>query len=264
VTFNVFIAVILEAYDESENRDAAEISNDQLSSFAAAWALFDSKGDQKIPLSSVIPLLNRVETPLGYLSSRMVVTAANHDSDTYDVEDIDNADIRYRHVPRSVLILRSDLNLLPNEVKLGKLEIKTIVHMIPNPEMSKKMLPEFDLQVRQNPDNVSEPNIYFLEFCLACTKRAYVKRGILIRNDLIVNTKLIQKAISNSVQEAPDSNRVDAAAYLSVLRIAGAYRQFKFRKSLHDKVLAHMRSKEPIISNVETPEKDVPSSPDIN
>merc|ERR1711871_1767299 len=105
------------------------MGNDQLLSFASAWALFDSGGDQKIPLSSVIPLLNRVETPLGYLSSRMVVTAANHNSDTYDVEDIDNADIRYRHVPRSVLILRSDLNLLPNEVKLGKLETKTIVHM---------------------------------------------------------------------------------------------------------------------------------------
>lgn len=244
VTFNVFIAVILEAYDESEDRDSAEIKDEQLDAFVKTWSIFDPDGDHRIPLIDVVPLLNRVQHPLGYLSPRLKIINVNMDG-TYNVCDVKYGDKLYENVPRSLLILPDHLSVHPDEIDELPLEAGTEVFKQIAPKEAQAKLVQFNLTARQ--EEGSEPSIFFLELCIACARRAYASQGILEHAALEVDHQLIEKAVSQAIPGAKSLHKKidgDAHAYISLLNIANTFKKLRFRKQLHEKVVKFLKTKQ--------------------
>merc|ERR1712054_350981 len=72
VTFmilNVFIAILIESFnDESANHKFA-ISNDHLAEFAALWSEYDTDGDHMIPVDDFRDLMKRLSEPMGFMKT---------------------------------------------------------------------------------------------------------------------------------------------------------------------------------------------------
>jgi Ca2+-binding EF-hand superfamily protein len=67
VFINLFIAVILEGFEQSELIENSMMNNDHLTIFKKAWLKFDPLGSGFITTLELRPLLASMPPPLGFL-----------------------------------------------------------------------------------------------------------------------------------------------------------------------------------------------------
>jgi voltage-dependent calcium channel L type alpha-1D len=64
---NVCVAVILEAWENAETTESAEIKEEALTAYCAEWQKYDPDGKQYMPLTELPMLLQELPAPLGFL-----------------------------------------------------------------------------------------------------------------------------------------------------------------------------------------------------
>ena len=63
---NIFVAVILEAYEQSSIAEAAVVTQDDLVEFNAQWQILDPDADKNIPVEDLPTLMDALPFPMGF------------------------------------------------------------------------------------------------------------------------------------------------------------------------------------------------------
>merc|ERR1711907_583297 len=66
MVMNIFVAVILEAYEQSSLDESAVVTEDDLARFKAEWAVFDVDSDMTISLAQLPQLMDELPFPMGF------------------------------------------------------------------------------------------------------------------------------------------------------------------------------------------------------
>lgn len=63
---NLFIAIILQGFEETQKKELRLFNNDSLSKFRLIWAEFDPDASTFIPIAQLRPLLFKLGPPIGF------------------------------------------------------------------------------------------------------------------------------------------------------------------------------------------------------
>jgi hypothetical protein len=69
IFINLFIAVILQGFEQSEMIESSMMNSEHLATFKKAWVQFDPSGEGFILAHKLHPLLRLMPTPLGYANA---------------------------------------------------------------------------------------------------------------------------------------------------------------------------------------------------
>lgn len=65
IFLNLFIAVILQGFEQSDNLESGMLTGADLENFREAWAKFDPKASEIIKITQLWDLLSILEPPIG-------------------------------------------------------------------------------------------------------------------------------------------------------------------------------------------------------
>lgn len=68
IFLNLFIAIILQGFDDTNKQENSVLNNDIAEHFTEIWAKFDPKGTSTIPVSEFEDFLFKLGSPLGWTS----------------------------------------------------------------------------------------------------------------------------------------------------------------------------------------------------
>lgn len=201
---NIFVAVILEAYEESSLDESAVVKEDDLHTFNAEWAEVDPEASMTIPLSVLPQLMDALPHPMGF-------RAANKKKNAVVIRDMGNFEESKR-----CLLFPPDLD------EHEKAEVRAT----PTLSQSEKQQAIDEMDVHSYEEN-GDAQVRFRDILFACVQRAYKHDQPALPFRIDVRHQDVLRDETKTMSAVP----IKTSHYLSALRIAQAYRAHKFRNN---------------------------------
>merc|ERR1719230_1039005 len=201
MVMNIFVAVILEAYEQSSLDESAVVTEDDLARFKAEWAVFDVDSDMTISLAQLPQLMDELPFPMGFKTKESKLEVESElPPETYEPTD------RFFVFAPSL----DEDNVEQNEFQ--QLD-----------EHQKQR--EIDAMDIHSYEENGEALVRFRDILFACVQRAY-------KIDSPKSAFSIDESHKERLQDETKTMSavpIKTSHYLSALRIAQAYRAHKFR-----------------------------------
>jgi len=207
---NIFIAVILEAYEQSNLDESAIVTEENLTNFQEQWALLDTDSNQAILLEHLPEFMDSLPYPMGFKKPELKAVRSRPPLESYEESS-----------KRCVFAspnLDSD-----GEEQLAKM---------PQMRSFEKQSAIDEMQIHSFIADDGSAQVKFHDVLFACTQRAYQHK----RPSLAFGIDNSHREILQHETKTMKSVPIKTSHYLSALRIAQAYRAHKFRSDFIGKV----------------------------
>jgi len=213
MVMNIFVAVILEAYEQSSLDESAIVTEDDLARFKSEWAVFDVDSDMTISLAQLPQLMDELPFPMGF--------KAQED----EVEDVLTPEM-YEETNRCFVFA-------PSLDEDDTVKPTARFHQLDEHQKQREI---DDMDIHSYEEN-GDAQVRFRDILFACVQRAY-------KNDSPTSAFRIDQSHQERLLDetkAMSAVPIKTSHYLSALRIAQAYRAHKFRNHFIGMQLAASR-----------------------
>jgi len=203
---NIFVAVILEAYEQSCLDESAVVTEDHLGAFSEAWSELDPDASMTIPLSVLPRLMDSLPHPMGFkIVKKTEVTVVD-----------------------AKFVESKNLVVFPNNDILDEDEVVKVSDVAKNAALSQSMKQEQidEMGIHSYEEN-GDAQVRFRDILFACVQRAYKNDDPSTAFSIDLRHRTILQDETKTMSAVP----IKTSHYLSALRIAQAYRAHKFRNN---------------------------------
>lgn len=212
MVLNIFIAVILEAYEQSSLDETAVVTAEDLVEFGAQWQILDGDGNMSIPLIQLPTLMDQLPYPMGFKERETKVKRTEFPEEVYLPTN------------RCVMFpakLDDEQSSDDDEGAEEKTETGAAFQNLRRHQKQKE-IDEMNIH-SYHKDGVAE--VFYRDVLFAVTQRAYKL------DDPTTAFKIdsAHQEVLLDETKAMKAVPIKTSHYLSALRIAQAYRAHKFR-----------------------------------
>jgi len=251
---NVCIAVILEAWENAETTEGANIKEEAMVAYCNEWQKYDPDGKHYIALTDLPTLLQELPSPLGFLEPPATIVEVHGTpgaEDEYFVLETDDGSVVSTMeggvaVPRKVL--RSELRFPKTSGDQPPMEKATLMKRMRvryTKSTAQAQAEVFRMQLKSQTTKEGMHVVSFLPTAVACAHRSF--------NNLSINEDLlgrVQEQVGDKMAGHTDIE-FHPAKILAVMLIVRQARCLLFRENMLEKLKEYQKDKAGFLKSIE-------------